>query len=103
MIERITKKSKMNEVKNFAIGSLGTLGALEMADAQIFSAQDTDPQTLLIRSAITLLAGTLTTVVSNWIKRHKARKAAERTAAKKSHKRNIIKIKNHKINSHGKV
>ncbi len=86
----------MNGLKNFAIGSLGTLGAMEMADAQLLSAQDTDPQTLLIRSVITLLAGTLTTVISNWIKRHKARKAAERAAAKKSHKRNIIKIKNRK-------
>ncbi len=86
----------MDGLKNFAIGSLGTLGALEMADAQLFSAQDTDPQTLLIRSAITLLAGTLTTVISNWIKRYRARKAFERTEAKKSHKRNIIKIKNRK-------
>ncbi len=86
----------MNGFKNFAIGSLGTLGAMEMADAQLFSTQDTDPQTLLIRSVITLLAGTLTTVISNWIKRYKTRKAAEKTAAKKSHKRNIIKIKNRK-------
>ncbi len=86
----------MDGFKNFAIGSLGTLGALEMADAQLFSTQDADPQTLLIRSAITLLAGTLTTVISNWIKKYRARKAVERTAAKKSHKRNIIKIKNRK-------
>ncbi|MCW3808036.1 hypothetical protein [Plebeiibacterium marinum] len=92
----------MHEVKNFALGSLGTLGVMEAADAQIFSAQDADPQTLIIRSAITLLAGVLTTVVSKWMQRNKIEKNNSKnkqiTAPKeKGNKvKNIFKVKNNK-------
>ena len=92
----------MHEFKNFAIGSLGSLGIMEAADAQIFSAQDADPQTLIIRSAITLLAGVLTTVISKWMQRNKVEKSdtknKEVTAPKeKGNKvKNIFKIKNRK-------
>ncbi len=64
----------MYELKNFAIGSLGSLGVMEAIDTQILSAQDADPQTLMIRSAITLLAGILTTVISKWMQRNKVEK-----------------------------
>ncbi|MCW3786433.1 hypothetical protein [Plebeiibacterium sediminum] len=64
----------MHELKNFAIGSLGSLGVMEAVDSQIFSAQDADPQTIIIRSAITLLAGVLTTVISKWMKRNNVEK-----------------------------
>ncbi len=92
----------MHEFKNFAIGSLGSLGVMETVDSQIFSAQDTDPQTLMIRSAITLLAGVITTVISKWMQRNKVEKTdtknKEVTAPKeKGNKvKNIFKIKNHK-------
>ncbi len=92
----------MHELKNFTIGSLGTLGIMEAADAQLLSAQDADPQTLIIRSAITLLAGVLTTVISKWMQRHKVEKSdsknKEITAPKeKGNKvKNIFKVKNHK-------
>ncbi|MCW3806205.1 hypothetical protein [Plebeiibacterium marinum] len=66
----------MHELKNFAIGSLGTLGVMETTDAQIFSTQDADPQTMIIRSAITLLAGVLTTVISKWMQRNKVKKTS---------------------------
>ncbi|TLX71947.1 hypothetical protein E9993_19230 [Labilibacter sediminis] len=61
----------MNGLKNFVIGSLGTLGAMEAVDAQILSPRDTDTQTLIIRSVVTLVAGILSTVISRWLKKHK--------------------------------
>ncbi len=92
----------MYELKNFDIGSLGSLGVMEAVDTQILSAQDADPQTLMIRSAITLLAGILTTVISKWMQRNKVEKTdtknKEVTAPKeKGNKvKNIFKIKNYK-------
>ena len=61
----------MNELKNFVIGSLGTLGVMEAADVQILSPQDAEPQTLIVRSVITLLAGILSALISKWLKRDK--------------------------------
>ncbi len=92
----------MHELKNFAIGSLGTLGVMEAADAQIFSAQDADPQTMIIRSAITLLAGVLTTVISKWMQRNKVEKTSNKNKEVTSPKtkgnivKNIFKVKNKK-------
>ncbi len=57
-MEGITKTEKMNGLKNYAIGSPGTLGAMEIVDAQLLSTRETDSQTLLIRSVISLLVVT---------------------------------------------
>ncbi len=39
----------MNELKNFAMGPLSTLGVLELTDVHILNDLETNPQSILIR------------------------------------------------------
>lgn len=70
-LRQVTKTKIMNGLKNFVIGALGALGIMEITDAQILSPSDADPQSLITRPVITLLAGVLSALLSRWFRKHK--------------------------------
>ncbi|WP_075590600.1 hypothetical protein [Labilibacter marinus] len=74
----------MNELKNFALGSLGTLGIMEAADTQLLAPQETDLESLIIRTVITLVAGALTTLFSRWFKKGKKNRTEKNVASQQN-------------------
>ncbi len=86
----------MNELKNFAMDSLGTMGVLELTDAQLLNALETDPQSLLIRTVLTLVAGVLTTVISRWLKNKKVGNETTAPESKGNKIKNLFKVKTRK-------
>jgi len=72
----------MNEIKNFALGAIGTLGLIQITDDQAIQNAVEDPQTTLIKTVITLLAGILTTVLTRWFKKKQQRRETGTTKEK---------------------
>ncbi len=63
----------MNGLKNFILGSLGTLGVMEITDFQFLSHEEPDAQSLILRSVLSLLAGLLSALFSKRFRRYKSK------------------------------
>lgn len=64
----------MIALRNFAVASISALGAMEVIEPQIIDGIETDPQTLLVRTLITVVAGLLTSLSTRFIKHCRQKK-----------------------------
>ncbi|MBI9061267.1 MAG: hypothetical protein JEZ14_04730 [Marinilabiliaceae bacterium] len=85
----------METLKNFILAGAGTLGFLQLTDPFKPVNESGDPQELLIKSLLSILAGLLTALLSRAFKRF--------TDIQRSHRKEKNKQKQSKKQNHGNL
>jgi hypothetical protein len=75
----------MLELRNFMLGACGTLGLLEVTNSEALLPVDSEPEAILAKAIITLLAGGLSTLITRLVR--KQRRPDRQAAASRSRKR----------------
>jgi hypothetical protein len=72
----------MTEIRSFLLAAGGTLGLLEVTNSEVYLAAESEPEYLLTKALITLIAGTVSTIVTHLLKQSKSKKCSSKHPSK---------------------